>query len=272
MSERPVDIWRRKLEHLQTAEATASDPAQQFSIREQIKDAERRIADLESDSPTYRPPQSRPSQPSPFSSGGEKQLAQHAESDSVFLSHNSRDKPAVRNLKQYLLGYQITVWLGEDELQPGIPWQKLLEDGIRNSKSVAVLVGSDGLGPWEEEEMRAALQFAVSEKRSVIPVLLPGAPSQPELPMFLRNRTWVDLRDGLTAAGLDKLVWGITGKKPTKQRGPTTKPATNQSLDDVLFGYSDACVAAWNQGWTNPDDPDRLVYYVPPHYSLVKVD
>ncbi len=126
MPERPVETWRRKLEHLQTAEATASDPAQQFSIREQIKDAERRIADLESDSPTYRPPQSRPSQPAPFSSGGEKQLAQHAESDSfdfdVFLSHNSRDKPAVRKLKRRLIGYQLTVWLDEDELRPGIPW------------------------------------------------------------------------------------------------------------------------------------------------------
>jgi tetratricopeptide (TPR) repeat protein len=132
----------------------------------------------------------------------------------VFLSHNSKDKPAVRDLKQKLLGYSLTVWFDEDELQPGIPWQQLLEDGITKSGSIAVLVGKDGLGPWEDEEMQAALRLAVADKRPVIPVLMPGASAQPKLPMFLGNRTWVDLRGGFTKDGLDKLVWGITGKKP----------------------------------------------------------
>jgi hypothetical protein len=31
--------------------------------------------------------------------------------------------------------------------------------------------------------------------------------------MFLGNRTWVDLRNGLTADGLERLKWGITGHK-----------------------------------------------------------
>lgn len=132
----------------------------------------------------------------------------------VFLSHNSTDKPAVRDLKQLLLGARITSWLDEDELQPGIPWQERLEMGIRSSNSVAVLIGKDGLGPWEDEEMQAALRLAVRGKRPVIPVLMPGAPSKPELPMFLGNRTWVDLRRGLTDEGLDRLQWGITGIKP----------------------------------------------------------
>jgi hypothetical protein len=132
----------------------------------------------------------------------------------VFISHNSQDKPAVRDLKQRLLASSLTVWLDEDELRPGIPWQDLLEEGIKTSGSIAVLVGKDGLGPWEDEEMRAALQLAVRDKRPVIPVLLPGAPAQPDLPLFLGNRTWVDLRSGFTQDGLNRLVWGITGAKP----------------------------------------------------------
>ena len=110
----------------------------------------------------------------------------------VFISHNGCDKPAVRDLKQRLLDCRLTVWLDEDELQPGIPWQNLLEEGIKNSASVAVFVGRDGLGPWEDEEMRAVLSLAVKDKRPVIPVLLPGAPAQPNLPPFLETRTWVD--------------------------------------------------------------------------------
>ena len=56
--------------------------------------------------------------------------------------------------------------------------------------------------------------FGFKRGMPVIPVLLPGAPSEPELPLFLTQFTWVDLRDGLTEDGLGKLQWGITGQKP----------------------------------------------------------
>ncbi len=79
---------------------------------------------------------------------------------------------------------------------------------------MVVAVGADGIGPWEDEEMQGALRLAVKDKRPVIPALLPGAPTQPDLPMFLGNRTWVDLRGGLSAEGISLLKWGITGVKP----------------------------------------------------------
>jgi len=135
----------------------------------------------------------------------------------VFLSHNSQDKPSVRRLKERLEERGLTVWFDEDELRPGIPWQRLLEEGIRASKSVLVLVGGDGLGPWEIEEMEAALQLAVRNKLVVVPVLLPSAPGKVDLPMFLGNRTWVDLRPRITSQKLDRLVWGITGQRPARR-------------------------------------------------------
>jgi WD40 repeat protein len=143
----------------------------------------------------------------------------------VFLSHNSRDKPAVRQLRDRIVEHDLAVWFDEDQLRPGIPWQQLLESGIKNSRSVAVLVGKDGIGPWENEEMRAALQLAVKDGRPVIPVLLPGLTAPPELPLFLSNRTWVDLRAGLTDDGVARLIWGITGEKP--------RPADRQSSGRV---------------------------------------
>ena len=132
----------------------------------------------------------------------------------VFLSHNSKDKPAVRTLKQRLEARNIRVWLDEDQLIPGRKWQPLLQEGIEASRSGAVLIGSDGLGPWEDEEMLGLLRRAVDSNLPVIPVLLPDAPDQPELPLFLANRMWVDLRSGFADEGLDKLIWGITGEKP----------------------------------------------------------
>jgi hypothetical protein len=143
-----------------------------------------------------------------------------------FLSYNSKDKPAVRALAAALHARGVSVWLDEQRLRPGLPWQNLLEEGIRASRSVAVLVGADGLGPWQDEEMRAALSLAVKDKRPVIPVVLANAPARPELPHFLQARTWVDMRieaapDGTSA--LDLLVWGITDVRPN---GDPERPAT----------------------------------------------
>jgi pimeloyl-ACP methyl ester carboxylesterase/nucleotide-binding universal stress UspA family protein len=131
----------------------------------------------------------------------------------VFLSHNSKDKPVVRDLGKLMIKRGLCVWLDEWELVPGRPWQEALEEIIQKTKSAVVLVGADGLGPWEIPEMRGCLSEFVRRKLPVIPVLLPGAPLKPDLPLFLRQFTWVDLRDGLSDHGLDRLVWGITGVK-----------------------------------------------------------
>jgi len=149
----------------------------------------------------------------------------------VFLSHNSSDKPTVRALKQALAERGLECWLDEEQLRPGLPWQNLLEQGIEDSGSIAVCVTADGLGPWENQEVQAALRLAVKDSRPVIPVLLPGAPSEPELPMFLGNLTWVDLRGGLNAEGIDRLIWGITGKKPGEE--DTIAPAHEPDGDEI---------------------------------------
>jgi SAM-dependent methyltransferase len=140
-----------------------------------------------------------------------------SESYNCFLSHNTRDKPAVRALATELRARGISIWLDDEQLPPGIPWQPLLESGIRASHSVAVLVGADGLGPWEMQEMHAALSLAVNDRRPVIPVLLANAPVKPELPLLLHGRTWVDLRQSADSGNLtplDQLIWGITGGRP----------------------------------------------------------
>ncbi len=133
----------------------------------------------------------------------------------VFLSHNSRDKPMVRELAEALRGRGLRVWFDEWELVPGRPWQEAIEEVIETVGSAAVLVGKDGLGPWEIPEMRACLSECTKRGLPVIPVLLPGAPKRPRLPLFLKRFTWVDLRGGLTASGLDLMEWGITGRRPS---------------------------------------------------------
>ena len=140
----------------------------------------------------------------------------HDEFD-CFLSHNGRDKPAARALAARLRETGISVWLDEEQLRPGDEWQPGLETGIRASKSIAVLIGGKGMGPWQDQEVQFALTLAVRDQRPIIPVLLPGAGDTPSLPMGLAIRTWVDLRSdtgGDNRAAFERLVWGITGVKP----------------------------------------------------------
>ncbi len=146
----------------------------------------------------------------------------------VLLSHNSEDQPAVRELGEALRERDLRVWLDEWELVPGRPWQEALEKILAEVRSVAVLVGKDGLGPWEIPEMRAALSQAVRRDLPVIPVLLPGASRKPDLPLFLELFTWVDLRAGIDAPGLDRLEWGITGRKPGAPQPGAPQPGAPQ--------------------------------------------
>src|SRR4029077_20747469 len=134
----------------------------------------------------------------------------------VFLSYSRKDTPAARALAEALRERGLKVWLDEWELVPGRPWQEALEEVIETTGASAVLVGKDGLGPWQGREMRGFLSEFVNRNLPVIPVLLPGAPEWPSLPIFLSGFTWVDLREGLTEEGISHLQWGITGRRPDR--------------------------------------------------------
>jgi GTPase SAR1 family protein len=134
----------------------------------------------------------------------------------VFLCHNAADKPAVRVIARRLREQGILPWLDEAELIPGQPWQEELERQIGNIRAAAVFAGPGGIRPWQNREMRAFLSEFAERGCPVIPVLLPEA-AVPELPIFLRGMTWVDLRDQ-DGDGMERLIWGITGRRPDEPR------------------------------------------------------
>lgn len=139
----------------------------------------------------------------------------------VFLSYNSRDGAAVLELARQLKdAARLRLWLDRWNLVAGEPWQEPVEKALDDSRSCAVFLGPGGIGPWQNEEMRAALQKRVGQDGfRVIPVLLPDAsgPSLRELPPFLARLTWVDFRgpEGLgDEAAFRNLVAGIRGHAP----------------------------------------------------------
>jgi hypothetical protein len=136
----------------------------------------------------------------------------------VFLSYQRTDKEAVEYLARRLREAGLQVWLDRWNLIPGEPWQEAVEEALDDCATCAVFWGPRGLGPWQNEEMRVALERRVREQNyRVIPVLLPGCP-EPEkakMPSFLKRVTWVDFRGGLDDSDAFKsLVAGIRGMAP----------------------------------------------------------
>jgi serine/threonine protein kinase/GTPase SAR1 family protein len=130
----------------------------------------------------------------------------------VFLCYNPPDRATVIEIGERLKERGILPWLDVWELRPGLPWQRQLEQQIEQIKTVAVFVGKDGIGPWQQQEMEAFLRQFVSRECPVIPVILNDTLHEPELPLFLKAFTWVDFRRQ-ELRPMEQLTFGITGQR-----------------------------------------------------------
>jgi hypothetical protein len=134
----------------------------------------------------------------------------------VFLSHSSKDKSAVEEIARELKNVGIRPWLDKWDLEAGKSWVAALQKAIPNINCAAVFFGPAGIGPWEQQGMEAFLVEFVAKGSSVLPVILPDAPKEPDLPVFLKTKTWVNLRDWKDPASdaFPRLLCGILGKPP----------------------------------------------------------
>jgi hypothetical protein len=112
----------------------------------------------------------------------------------VFLCHNSQDKEAVRRLNGTLKNGGIRTWLDEEQIQPGEIWQDKLEAIIPSIPATLVIVGDSGIGPWQDQERRAFINEFANRGCRIIPVVIGNAAQIPQLPLFLRQFMWSDLR------------------------------------------------------------------------------
>ncbi|BAZ14784.1 WD-repeat protein [Calothrix sp. NIES-4071] len=133
----------------------------------------------------------------------------------VFLSHNSKDKPFVEEIANHLRQRGLNPWLDKEEIPPGKSFQDYIMDGITQSKSAAFFIGLNGLGDWQQEELRILNNRRVKKHVSLIPVLLPGItyiPDQPSILLFLSELNWVRFSEDVNESEpLEQLIEGIKG-------------------------------------------------------------
>jgi hypothetical protein len=109
-----------------------------------------------------------------------------------FLSHSTRDKDFVWQLAEDLAFCEVDVWLDQWELQHGESLHDAIGDALQTSKYIGIVIGPNFANSrWAGDEMKQALARERREGRTVVvPVLAVDA----QLPTFLEDKLYVDLR------------------------------------------------------------------------------
>jgi WD40 repeat protein len=166
----------------------------------------------------------------------------------AFLSYNALDQPVVEALAEHLRAEGLKLYLEAWEILPGQGFQPALAGALIDSKTCVALLGPNGLGPWQIEELQNAIDRRVRDPDfRVIPVLLPGAerPRRGEVVHleFLINASWVEFLKTIDdRREFDKLVDGIRGdRRPRRSEEEAKRWAGRRPYRGLeAFGPDDA--------------------------------
>jgi len=141
----------------------------------------------------------------------------------LFLSYNSADHALVEEIARKIRDEHLEPFLDRWYLLPGARWRPRLEQILGSCKAVAVFVGPGEMGRWQQRQVHIALDLQSGNPNfPVIPVLLPGC--EPPLG-FLRQTTWVDLRNQVLDRGIAILIEAA--------RGEASGPDLQKHIDSV---------------------------------------
>jgi transcriptional regulator with XRE-family HTH domain len=151
----------------------------------------------------------------------------------IFLSHRSSDKAFVRQLAADLeaetfQGQAILTWLDEAEIRPGQSIPGMINDGLENSRFVALIMTpayfEKGSG-WTDAEWHAALHNDPDNRKArLLPLLLKDCPY---IPTLLRHLNAIDLRGDKYPQGLQLLLRVLREEplpRPITYRGQLVTP------------------------------------------------
>jgi len=167
----------------------------------------------------------------------------------IFLSHSSRDKALVREIKSYLPNF-LDTWLDEEELCWGDRFEKTIERVIESEIDfVIIFLGKDALkSDWVIKEIEWAQKKEENLKRIfLLPILIEFLPVK-ELPACLSNRLQLKL---------------------TNQERSSVKNLADKINDKLYQLIIEQYSNSWNNFSVNSQPLGRVSVY-PNHKNLTK--
>src|SRR5262245_9435443 len=161
-----------------------------------------------------------------------------------FLSYTSQDFALTRALKAALQHRDADahVFFAPESIRAGGFWQQQLADELVQSNAFVLLVGENGIGPWQVMEDYEALDRRAKEPGYPLILVLSGRhPAAPGLP-FVRQLHWIVADDPASDVTVSRLVDAASG--PVTRPGELwrhTRPyrgleAMTEASSDFFFG------------------------------------
>lgn len=204
----------------------------------------------------------------------------------VYISHNAKDLPGVREIAARLRQHGLLPWILEDQQVPGESWALVMADQATRAKAVAVFYGRNGIGPSQAKEIEMLVAEVQKRRIPLIPVLLGDVVDTSGMPDSVKEFTWVDFRR-TEPDPMELLVYGIRGGhgsvRSDEAGSPQGKVARKAQIEDALAaadkrgdwaasrqflvelaqlareaGEDDEAVASAERALTIADDPRKL--------------
>jgi len=120
----------------------------------------------------------------------------------AFISYPEENRRDALQIVDAISQEGIKVFFDQD-IQPGERWREVLTENLSSAGTLLLCIGRrTSSSHWQMQEVQAM------ESRSnarIIPILLPGSDPD-EIPESLREVQWLDLREGISSAGLARLI------------------------------------------------------------------
>ena len=111
----------------------------------------------------------------------------------VFISHNSKDKPFVRKLAKALELHNIRCWVDEAEIRFGESLVQKVSEAINSIDLVVAVISNNSVfSNWVRQELDWAMTKEIKGNRViVIPIIIDKC----DIPFFLANKLYADFTD-----------------------------------------------------------------------------
>jgi hypothetical protein len=156
----------------------------------------------------------------------------------LFISHSSRDKTAALHLAATLNFCAVDVWLDDWELEVGQSLTDEISKAMDESRFIAILITENyNKTVWTKTEYKKALAREQQEQRTVMLPLIVG---EAEIPDFLEDKIYIDLRKDYFAGivSLVGMIHGLTRYRVSRalsEHKPESVRDVWESLESIGF-------------------------------------
>ena len=166
----------------------------------------------------------------------------------IFISY----KHVAETLAANLVHEKHHVWIDTWELNAGDSLIERIQDALGDADAILVLLSENSIrSEWCKKELRSGLIRELEEKSVlVIPIVLDDC----EIPLFLKEKLWIDLRKDKDAQ-LDLLLRSLERvSNPSQGRAETLEYHVDWSMNGVTIGELPGVE------WTFVDHGEKLPY------------